>query len=229
MAACPIISTTRGGALVAVGLLIAVALFFAVASRWRKRDISPATAWISDRNRRPTNRAEPGLVMGIFLISSLTLGLLLGWKTLKPRMAQFEQGYDYRERMYQNAEPMAADYPIYGIGPGAFVYVFQLYRVSTGTYWPPELHNDWLETRISFGWVGSGMIAVALALVGVSWFCAGGLTGNGRLAVMIWTTIGGCLTHALFDFPFQVYSVVFLFLIWCAMLANLSRNGRRVK
>jgi hypothetical protein len=162
--------------------------------------------------------------MGGFLVCSLALGLVLGWKTLKPRMAQFRQGYDFRERMYQNAEPMAADYPVYGIGPGAFVDVFQLYRVSTSTYWPPELHNDWLETRISFGWVGSVLIALALALVGLSWFFPGGLAGHGQLAAMLGMALGGCLVHALVDFPFQVYSVVFLFLLWCAMMVNLSRK-----
>jgi hypothetical protein len=230
MAACPIISTTRGGALIAIGMFILAALFFAASQRHGKRDRASASAGQGlEPPFEKLRRHRTGMIMGVFVISSLALGLLLGWKALKPRMAQFKEGYEYRERMYQNAAPMAADYPIYGIGPGAFMHVFQLYRVATGTYWPPELHNDWLETRISFGWVGSGLIALALALAGLSWFFPGGLAGHGRFTVMLWLAMGGCLIHALFDFPFQVYSVVFLFLIWCAMAVNLSRKKSRLK
>jgi hypothetical protein len=228
MAACPIISTTRGGALVAAGILVVMTVFLA-ASRWRERMHKASDS--AKLGREPSiNKFQAdrtGVIMGVFLVCSLTLGLLLGWKQLKPRMARLKEGYEYRERMYQNAEPMAADYPVYGIGPGAFVYVFQLYRVSTGTYWPPELHNDWLEARISFGWVGSGMLALALALLGLMWFFPRGLAGHGRLMAALWMGLGGCLVHALFDFPFQVYSVVFLFLIWCALVVNLSRETDR--
>ncbi len=230
IAACPIISTTRGGALIAAAMLVLTALFFAVG--WWREETDNASAGAEQGRESPVNklrRRRTGLVMGVFVVGSLALGLLLGWKSLRPRMAQFKEGYDYRERMYQNAAPMAADYPVYGIGPGAFVHVFQLYRVSTGTYWPPELHNDWLETRISFGWVGSGMIAAALALVALSWFFPGALPGLGRFTAMLWMAMGGCMVHALFDFPFQVYSVVFLFLVWCAMVLNVSRNDGRLK
>jgi hypothetical protein len=219
MAACPIISTTRGGALVSFGLLAAATFFIAITP-----DRGNAIVPEQQKPIKGSNRIRTVLPLAIFLIGSLALGILLGWKTLKPRMAQISEGYDYRERMYQNAAPMAADYPIYGIGPGAFVHVFQLYRVATSTYWPPELHNDWLEARISFGWVGSGMILGAFLVLGLSPFSAGGIFGHGRFAVMLWLAMGGCMVHALFDFPFQIYSVVFLFLIWCAMISNISRK-----
>ena len=231
MAACPIISTTRGGALVAFGQLIMATIFLAASELSRRR---------GQRDKERTGQAPaPALrcwqhnatavALGLFLMSSLTLGLGLGWKTLKPRMAQIEAGYEDRERTYQNAHPMVEDYPVYGIGPGAFVYVFQLYRVSTQTFWPAELHNDWLETRISFGWAGSGLIALALALVLLSWFLPGGLTAPRPFTVMLWLAMAGCLVHARFDFPFKVYSVVFVFLIWCAMLLNVSRKSDPTK
>lgn len=225
MAACPIISTSRGGALVAAGQCL-VATAFLLAGEARRRRIADR----AEENDRagigplPAKRWRwAGAAPGIFLIASLSLGFSLGWGALKPRMAKITEGYRYRERMYQFAEPMAADYPVYGIGPGAFVYVFQLYRMSTSTYWPPELHNDWLETRISFGWAGSAIIALALALVALRWFVPDGLAGSPLFTAMLWLAAGGCLIHARFDFPFQVYSVVFLFLVWCAMLATLSR------
>src|SRR5665213_425548 len=115
MAACPIISTTRGGALVAVGMLILAALFFA-GSQWREKTNKASTNPAQGRETPPDKlrQRRTGVVMGVFLVSSLAIGLLLGWKSLKPRMDRLKEGYEYRERMYQNAESMASDYPVYG-------------------------------------------------------------------------------------------------------------------
>ena len=119
---------------------------------------------------------------------------------------------------------MAADYPLFGTGPGTFETVFQLYRHSTDTYWPAQLHNDWLETRITFGWLGSGLIALAFVAAVLRWFARGGIHGGRRFMILIWLALAGCLVHARYDFPFQIYSIVLLFLVLCAILSNLTRR-----
>ena len=43
----------------------------------------------------------------------------------------------------------------------------------------------------------------------------------------IWLALAGCLVHARYDFPFQVHSIVFLFLVLCAILFVLSRRPGR--
>jgi O-antigen ligase len=134
------------------------------------------------------------------------------------------EGYAGREAMYEAARPMAQDYPWFGTGPGTFGTVFQLYRISNATFWPAQLHNDWLETRITFGRLGLGLLLAALALVGVRWFVPGGVRGHRRLAALAWLALAGCLTQARFDFPFQVHSTLLLFLVICAILLNLSRT-----
>jgi len=139
-------------------------------------------------------------------------------------MARISEGFESREQMYDSARPMAADYPVFGTGPGTFETVFQLYRISTDTYWPAQLHNDWLETRITFGWIGSALIGLAFLAVALRWFARGGIHGGRRFVVLIWLALAGCLVHARFDFPFQIHSIVFLFLILCAVLFNLSRR-----
>jgi hypothetical protein len=214
MAACPIISTSRGGALVMVGIAgLAACLLL-------------ASHWLLAVNRRQGRRARTIAVEGLllFFAGALALGFALGWKTLKPRMAQISEDFEGRERMYDQARPMAVDYPLFGTGPGTFESVFQLYRISTDTYWPAQLHNDWLETRITFGWFGSGLIALALVAVVLRWFARGGIHGGRRFMIFIWLALAGCLVHARFDFPFQVHSIVFLFLVLCAILSNLTRR-----
>src|SRR5665213_2335930 len=137
---------------------------------------------------------------------------------------QIGECYQIRNEMYLGAEAMAKDYPLFGTGAGTFATVFQLYRYSTDTYWPEQLHNDWLETRITFGWLGFLLLLAALACVGLRWFVPGGIRGSRRLVVLAWLGLGGCLIHALFDFPFQIHSTLFLFLVICAILFGLSRN-----
>jgi hypothetical protein len=207
MAACPIISTSRGGALVSVGLMVASVLYMT----W--------TSLLSPTGQRPW--LTPSL-LGIFLASAVGLGWYFGWDRLAPRMDQLSEGYSGREQMFDDARPMAADYPMFGTGPGSFATVFQLYRISNATYWPEQLHNDWLETRITFGWVGLGLLLAALACVGLRRFAPGGIHGGHRLGVLAWLSLAGCLIHAVYDFPLQIHSILFLFLIICAILFSLS-------
>lgn len=214
MAACPVISTSRGGALVAAGILVLAVVYFAALSFFsfagRARDGS--IHW-----------GAAGLVL-LFFAATVFLGWYFGWDSLEPRLEQLDQGYQNRAEMYAAAEPMARDFPWFGTGAGTFGTVFQLYLFSTETYWPEQLHNDWLETRITFGWLGLALLLAALACVGARWFFPGGLRGSRRLVVLAWLGLGGCLVHAWFDFPFQIHSTLFLFLVICALLFDLSRR-----
>ena len=215
MAACPIISTSREGALVAAGILILAVIFLAVAN-----------LFASDRRSgdRRTRRSTAAM-LGFFFVLVLALGWYFGWGSLEPRMEQIGEGYQNREEMYDAAKPMAADYPLFGTGPGTFGTVFQLYLISSSTYWPEQLHNDWLETRITFGWVGMALLLAALACVGLRWFVPGGIRGGRRFVVLIWLALAGCLIEARFDFPFQIHSILFLFLVFCAVLFSMGRRS----
>jgi O-antigen ligase len=214
MAACPIISTSRGGALITCAI-IGLAVFFLISTHF---------LLAAHRREDPRKRRLTLALVLIFFGSTLAFGFVLGWSALKPRMTQIHEGFDAREEMFEAARPMATDYPLFGTGPGTFASVFQLYRISTDRYWPAQLHNDWLETRITFGWLGSSLIALAFITVIVRWFARGGLHGGRRFMILMWLAFGGALLHARFDFPFQIYSILFLFLVLCAIAFNLSRR-----
>jgi O-antigen ligase len=215
MAACPIIATTRGGAMVAGGLIFLAAGFLL---------LGPVYLPARPRHSALTAVLTFG-VLGIFFVTALTLGYQLGWDALAGRMTELESGYELREAMYVTARTMAQEHPWWGTGPGTFNQMFQFYRSSPDEYWPAQLHNDWLETRITFGGVGSALIASALLLVLARWFLAGGIHGGRRLVGLVWLALAGALMHARFDFPFQIYSIVLLFLVLCAVLFSLSRRG----
>ena len=214
MAACPIISSSRGGAFITVGILVAATLFLT------------ASHFLFFGPRDETNRTRriTVIVLAGFCAGALVLGFALGWKALKPRLATLDEGFQGRERDNDRARQMAADYPVFGTGPGTFETVSQLYRISPEVNWFAQLHNDWLETRITFGWVGSALIALALGTVVLRWFASGGIHGGRRFITLMWLGLGGCLVHARFDFPFQMYSIVFLFVVLCAVMFNVSRR-----
>ena len=89
---------------------------------------------------------------------------------------------------------------------------------------PAQLHNDWLETLITFGVLGSALIALAFFIVFSHWFVAPGIHGSWYLLLLLWAALAGCLFQARFDFPFQIYSVLFLFIVLCAVLFTLSHE-----
>lgn len=202
-AACPIVSASRGSALVATGMLI----------------LATMSLFSGTKARRGT-----AAILTLFFALATLLAGFFGWTALEPRLEQIPEGLENREAMYDAALPMAADYPLFGTGPGTFATVFRLYLVSSATYWPEQLHNDWLETRITFGWLGLALLLAALACVLLRRFAPGGIRGGRRFVVLTWMALAGCLIQARFDFPFQIYSIVFLFLLICAMLFSLGRR-----
>lgn len=204
MAVAPLVSTSRGGAIVMAALVVLCA-FILVLALWRG-------PWISK------------LTVVIMLGGAVFMGILLGWEELGPRMELLQEGYVQREIMFDTGRRMADDNPVYGTGPGTFSPLFQLYRRSLIEYWPAQMHNDWLETRITFGWVGLGLILTAFGLACARWFGRGGLPGERHFVWLVWCALGGCLVHARFDFPFQIPSILGLFLFLCAILSCLSRR-----
>ena len=91
MAACPIISTSRGGALVSAGIMAATLGYLG----W--------TSWRSFVQGRPGEGQGTSGWLFFFLTAALVLGWFWGWKSLAPRMEQIGGGYQYREAIYADA------------------------------------------------------------------------------------------------------------------------------
>jgi O-antigen ligase len=119
---------------------------------------------------------------------------------------------------------MARDNALFGTGPGTFATMYQLYRRSEADDWLAFMHNDWLETLITFGALGATLIFLTVLVVFFHWFKSGGIYGNKYSVMLFWVALGGCLMHAWFDFPLQIHSVLTLFLVLCAVLSCLSRR-----
>ncbi len=126
-----------------------------------------------------------------------------------------------RGEVYANARRMADEHVWWGSGPGTFGSLYQFYR-NPGQTWAAYAHDDWLETRITFGRIGSTLIVLALALILVRSWTGPGLPVLPILTAFWWLALGGCLVHAIFDFPFQIHSVLLLFIVIAATLTVLT-------
>jgi hypothetical protein len=204
MAICPIVSSSRGGAIVlAVNLVTACGIL--LMAQWRRHWTSKA------------------LIL-VLLACILGAGSLLGWKSLAPRMEMIHEGYEGREGLYIAGRYMARDNALFGTGPGTFGTMYQLYRRAETDVWQAYMHNDWLETVITFGCAGAVPIFAIGLLVLSHWFWCGGIYGNKYFVMLLWLSLAGCLLHACFDLPLQIHSVLTLFLVLCAVLSCLSRR-----
>jgi O-antigen ligase len=197
------------------------------AASWPLRSGTTCASWAFSKQRQTQNNSV-GLGL-LCVLGALGLGLVLGWKELHPRLNHVGFGLAERERLYERAHRMAAEYPMFGTGPGTFERVYQLYRDTPDEFWPAQLHNDWLETRLTFGYLGGSLIALAALALLLLCFAPGGVPADGRFTFLVGAALIGCLVEARWDFPLQVYSILFLFLLWCALLSVLgSRPGAAI-
>ncbi|MCX6902881.1 MAG: O-antigen ligase family protein [Verrucomicrobia bacterium] len=204
MAVCPVVSTRRGGAIILGAGMVLAGLVMWLA-QWH-------STWTAK------------LAMFAFLGGTVGAGVLLGWQELGPRFEVFKEGIEGREGLFFTGWRMAEECPLFGTGPGSFSDLYPLFlRVHSGRL-PAQLHNDWLETFITFGWVGSSLAALALAAALLRWFGCGGIYGEKHFVMLLWISLAGCLLHAFYDFPFQVHSVLMVFVLLCAVLSCLSRR-----
>jgi len=206
MGASPFISSSRGGSLIALGLLPAVLVVMLTMTRGIPL------------------RSKVGL--GLLFAVAIQLAVVFGWDSLEKRFETvFSDDLNGRVALYKDVETMAKDYQWFGSGAGTFAPVYYLYRSDASREWAGYLHNDWLEFRITLGWVGLSLLVGLLAGAVLHSFLGRGLPLSPILMVLIFLALAGSLVHARLDFPFQVHSVATVFLVYCAMLSR-SRRAR---
>ncbi|MCL4180527.1 MAG: hypothetical protein KJ072_22630 [Verrucomicrobia bacterium] len=138
-------------------------------------------------------------------------------------------GLGGRVSLHEWSRQMMAGYPsALGSGPGTFAGLFKVFRQDQdpGSDW--FAHNDFLETRITFGWIGAVMIYGVLLICLVAVFWRGGLPVPGYCVVLVVLGLVGSLLHAPFDWVFQTHALLFLGVILCGLVAGSSiRSGTR--
>jgi hypothetical protein len=136
-------------------------------------------------------------------------------------------GLGGRTRYYEHARQMLAGYPAWsGAGPGTFASLYAVFRGDRAAAHPGHVHDDYLETRFNFGWVGAALIYLALLVSTVPLGRGRGLPVPWPVGVCLLAGWGGCLLHAAFDYVFQTHPLLFLGVVFCSILSGsrLRRN-----
>ena len=204
MAAASISSLSRGGAFVAlVNLMVATVIIFFAA-------------------RREGALTRTGM-LSLFIVI-LSFSGYLGWKNLQDRISNiFVDNLRDRPEIHENALPIAGEFSLMGTGPGTFAPIYFLYKEQSQT-WAAYVHDDFLETRITFGWIGLSVILCMVLMTATRWFWGGAIESPWEFAAFVWLAMAGCLLHAKYDFPFQIYSIHFVFLLLCSIAFCQSRK-----
>lgn len=207
MLAGPFVSTSRGSAITAVILVLGV--------------IAVATLALSKGRRWRVLLAE-FLVLAV----ALTAGLAMNWKKLGPRLEEMlqDESLGGRTPIYAAAKRLAEEHPpLFGCGPGTFPNLNLATRQGSRVAVDLFVHDDWLETRVTFGWIGFGMVLAALASVPARWLAGGGIPMAGVLPAMIGLALAGCLFNARFDFVVQTFALLQAVIVLCCLGFSLSR------
>ena len=173
-----------------------------------------------------SGRRQAGI--GWFLAGGLALVLATGWLLagdfLQKRFQARDEyvGLHGRAAIYAGAHRIADDFPVFGTGAESFMAISGLYREKPSGDWPAYVHDDWLETRVTFGWVGLAAVLAMLALVPLIHWRHGVLPVPREFRAMLAIAMGGMLLHAVFDFPFQILSLHCAFLVVAAIATVLS-------
>jgi hypothetical protein len=200
-----VLTRSKGGVLVLLGLLLALAGLVVVNE---KREYGVKFA------------------LAICFLTVLAVGGWLGGQHVVNRfMVADLDNLSGRKLIYEDSARMADDFLIFGSGAETFAPLYYFYR-SKNPIWDAYVHNDYLETLITFGWVGLGIIICLFICIWLTPFFGDGVPVSSVLIKTIALAMGGVLVHARYDLPFQIYSLHLEFVVLCALLTCLRwRNG----
>lgn len=146
-----------------------------------------------------------------------------------------------RSALTENAIRLFQSAPMFGVGPGMFLYAARWFRVGGMSNDAIFVHNDWLQFLAEFGFVGFALLIVFLGIVlvqGTRAFLR--LTRDavaahdrpasvrGALAIASLSALAACMAHSVTDFNLHIPGNGILFAIILGMAASPMVDAVRV-
>jgi len=194
----PVISSSRGGALITFGLILLILFVIAFLGYKSKliRIFAPLT-----------------------LLLGLIISIYLGWENIEPRMVSIlTDKMSNREQIYETTINMINDYGIFGSGPGSFEAVIQFELNDSLKTWESWAHNDYLELYLTFGIFGFIIIFILFLALLIKYILYILVNGFRTWQVFGGISFIGIIIHSLADFPLQTHSILILLCILSSLL-----------
>jgi O-antigen ligase len=223
--AAALVNVSRAGA--AIAILIAIVL----------------VGW--SRVARPVLAAKQSRRMAaVMLAAFVAIVVAAGSAALKRWNSLENQGVGSNPRwiMLKVAVPMAYDSGFFGDGPGSFkltypntrhmkralypVWKVEHYQVGEETSIYSYAHNDYVQFKIEWGWIGAalwGTLIVSGIVLGRRAYARGNYERRLIVAISL-TALVGVLLHSLVDWPLQVASIQLYATMYLALLFSCASS-----
>lgn len=203
-----VLTLSRGGL---IALLVGAAIFLALHLR------TNATA----DHRAMTIRAT--LVVGGLVVA---LGVA-GYLAFDPLVAKLETlrggAGDTRWALWRPALQLLRDFPVVGVGRGAFSDVFAGYQLESATYQFTHVENDWLQVFLDLGIPGGLLLIGAFA---GTWFFAARRRDLSETEVGLLAATAAVAVQNAVDFSLELLGVAIPFAVAMGLLARRQRTWR---
>lgn len=176
----------------------------------------------------------PKQALGLFFVLLTgALGLLV---FLDPEFSKFQRSlplfFQWEEagrfRFWRDCFQMVKDFPWLGTGLGTFQLIFPKYSTVPILSHLNHAHNDWLELLVETGFLGFGLIALALA-----WFFAVFVKRLRKsrpviriLGLGILVSLVGFMTHSVAEFNFHIPASAYSFALILGLAVRLGEISR---
>lgn len=176
---------------------------------------------------RKHNKAKSLAVLFVSLIAVdvLILGSWFGLDQLAARLESTELQHEERTFVFQKNVDVLHDFWLTGSGAGSYYSIFPNYRDNQSFYFYDFAHNDFLQTGIEYGLIGSILFGLIVVLCFTKAIQAQKqrhtaiLKGMGFAAMM---GIMSIMIHSSGDFNLQIPANALLFTLLCAMACIAS-------
>ena len=182
----------------------------------------------------------PALVLLVFLLGTgayvlpKSTFIHVRWRQLFPAKGKVND--DLRFSLWEPAFRMWQDHPWLGVGPAHFDARFPAYRPEGVQLSPVRIHNDYLNTLVDWGLLGTGLVACAWGLlayglaktwrhVRITAAHIGGKTGSNKFAFVLGASLGlvAILVHSAVDFNMHIPANAILVVTLMALLSGHLR------
>ena len=149
---------------------------------------------------------------------------------------QGKVGDDMRFALWQPAYKLWQDHPWWGVGPAHFDARFVAYRPEGVQLSPDRVHNDYLNTLVDWGMVGTVLVASAWLLLALgilkTWprvrptaVDLGTKSGSNKFAFLLGASLGlvAILVHSLVDFNMHIPANAIVVVTLMALLTSQLR------
>ncbi len=169
-----------------------------------------------------------GLAAGLLLVAvAAGVAQRVGGDRLWARYASLadpsgEPSFAFRLDTARRTLQMAADFPLVGVGLGAFDVAYSMYVPGGRVNRTGAAHNDYAELLAETGAAGGFLAAAALLILLLRYLLPALVrSGSPRQHVIHGLAVGvlAMLLHSAYDFNLQIYSNGLLFVVLVALLA----------